>query len=69
MATEAGSRYVTRNPNILSGKPIYLDHQTEINGYIEQHRIPDAHVHPSVKALFHSRRQHLPHFIPMKIYR
>lgn len=86
------SRYVTSNPEILSGEPIilgtrtsvraivglwrlgimpeeilshlphltlaqvfdalsfYLDHQAEINEYIEQNRVPNELVHPSVRA-------------------
>ena len=91
-ASETISRYVTRNPEILSGEPIiigtrtsiraivglwrlgimpeeipthlphltlaqifdalsfYLDHQAEINAYIEKNRVPNDLVHPSVKA-------------------
>lgn len=91
MLTDTTSRYVTRNPEILSGEPIiagtrtsvraivglwqlgtlpeeilshlphltlaqvfdalsfYLDHQAEINKYIEQNRVPDELVHPSVR--------------------
>ena len=90
------SRYVTRNPKILSGEPIvvgtrtsvraivglwrlgimpeeilnhlphltlaqvfdalsfYLDHQAEINEYIERNRVPDELIHPSVKAALSS---------------
>ena len=86
------SRYITRQPDILSGEPIikgtrtpvrsivnlwrrgmradeipmhlphlslaqvfdaltfYQDNQAEINSYIEQNRIPEALVHPAVKA-------------------
>jgi uncharacterized protein (DUF433 family) len=93
MAVESLSRYVTRNPEILSGEPIimgtrtsvraivglwrlgilpeeilnhlphltlaqvfdalsfYLDHQVEINAYIEHNQTPDELVHPSVKAV------------------
>ena len=92
MSTETLSRYVTRNPEILSGEPIilgtrtsvraivglwrlgtmpeeipnhlphltlaqvfdalsfYLDHQAEINEYIERNRVPDELVHPCVKS-------------------
>lgn len=92
MIAEPLSRYVTRNPEILSGEPIvistrtsvraivglwrlgtmpeeipnhlphltlaqvfdalsfYLDHQTEINDYIERNQVPNELVHPSVKA-------------------
>ena len=92
MSAIALSRYVTQNPEILSGEPIitgtrtsvraivsmwrlgvmpeeilnhlphltlaqvfdalsfYLDHQTEINNYIEQNQVPDELVHSSVKA-------------------
>jgi uncharacterized protein (DUF433 family) len=92
MTVETLSRYVARNPEILSGEPIilgtrtsvraivglwqlgimpeeiinhlphltlaqvfdalsfYLDHQAEINDYIERNRVPDELVHPSVKA-------------------
>ncbi|MEH2360185.1 DUF433 domain-containing protein [Nostoc sp.] len=90
MFAETSSRYVTRNPEILSGEPIiigtrtsvraivglwrlgimpeeilnhlphitlaqvfnalsfYLDHQAEINEYIERNRVPDELIHPSV---------------------
>lgn len=92
MPAETLSRYVTRNPDILSGEPIilgtrtsvraivglwrlgimpeeilnhlphltlaqvfdalsfYLDHQAEINEYIERNRVPDELVHPSVRS-------------------
>jgi len=92
MTTQALSRYVTSNPEILGGEPIiegtrtsvraivglwrlgtmpeeisthlphltlaqvfdalsfYLDHQTEINQYIEQNQVPNELIHPSVKA-------------------
>jgi uncharacterized protein (DUF433 family) len=88
MLAEAASRYVIRNPEILSGEPVimgtrtsvraivglwrlgttpeeipnhlphltlaqifdalsfYLDHQAEINHYIEQNQIPKELVHP-----------------------
>ena len=92
MSTETLTRYITRNPQILSGEPIvahtrtsiraivnlwqlgippeeiasthlthltlaqvfdalsfYLDHQDEINAYIEQNQIPDDLIHPAVK--------------------
>ena len=91
MSATALSRYVARNPEILSGEPIikgtrtsvraivglwrlgimpeeilhhlphltlaqvfdalsfYLDHQTEINEYIERNQVPDDLVHPAVK--------------------
>lgn len=91
MTAKTVSRYVTRNPEILSGEPIimgtrtsiraivglwrmgimpeeiishlphltlaqvfdalsfYLDHQLEINEYIERNQVPDELVHPSVK--------------------
>ncbi|WP_341527191.1 DUF433 domain-containing protein [Nostoc sp. UHCC 0302] len=90
MFAETSSRYVTRNPEILSGEPIiigtrisvraivglwrlgiipeeilnhlphltmvqvfdalsfYLDHQAEINEYIERNQVPDELIHPSV---------------------
>ncbi|MEM9119722.1 MAG: DUF433 domain-containing protein [Cyanobacteria bacterium P01_F01_bin.56] len=93
MLPETTSRYVTRNPEILSGEPIilgtrtsvraivglwrqgihpeeipthlphlslaqvfdalsfYLDHQAEVNGYIERNRVPDDLVHPAVRAI------------------
>ncbi len=93
MSAETLSRYVTRNPEILSGEPIilgtrtsvraivglwrlgispeeilnhlphltlaqvfdalsfYLDHQAEINEYIERNRVPDELIHPSVKTV------------------
>lgn len=94
MFAETSSRYVIRNPEILSGEPIitgtrtsvraivglwrlgimpeeilnhlphltlaqvfdalsfYLDHQTEINDYIERNQVPDDLTHPSVRAAF-----------------
>jgi uncharacterized protein (DUF433 family) len=94
MFAETSSRYVIRNPEILSGEPIikgtwasiraivglwrigimpeeilshlphltlaqvfdalsfYLDHQAEINEYIELNQVPNELVHPSVKATF-----------------
>lgn len=94
MFAETSSRYVIRNPEILSGEPIikgtrtsiraivglwrlgimpeeilshlphltlaqvfdalsfYLDHQAEINEYIERNQVPNELVHPSVKATF-----------------
>jgi uncharacterized protein (DUF433 family) len=93
MFAETSSRYVTRNPEILSGEPIitgtrtsvrgivglwrlgimpeeilnhlphltlaqifdalsfYLDHQSEINEYIERNQVPEELVHPSVRAV------------------
>ncbi|MHC5614163.1 MAG: DUF433 domain-containing protein [Nostoc sp.] len=93
MFAETSSRYVTHNPEILSGEPIiigtrtsvraivglwrlgimlkeilnhlphltvaqvfdalsfYLDHQAEINEYIQRNRVPDELIHPSVKAI------------------
>lgn len=92
MLGETCSRYVTRNPDILSREPIitgtrtsvraivglwrlgimpeeilshlphlslaqvfdalsfYLDHQAEINEYIERNQVPNELIHPSVKA-------------------
>ncbi len=92
MSATVLSRYVARNPEILSGEPIikdtrtsvralvslwrlgimpeeilhhlphltlaqvfdalsfYLDHQTEINEYIERNQVPDDLVHPAVKS-------------------
>jgi uncharacterized protein (DUF433 family) len=92
MTTTTNSRYVTRQPDILSGEPIikgtrtpvraivenwrlgirpeeiplhlphltlaqvfdalsfYLDHQAEINEYIERNHVPDELVHPAIKA-------------------
>jgi uncharacterized protein (DUF433 family) len=97
MFAETSSRYVTRNPEILSGEPIitstrtsvraivglwrlgimpeeilnhlphltlaqilaqifdalsfYLDHQPEINEYIERNQVPEELVHSSVRAV------------------
>jgi uncharacterized protein (DUF433 family) len=93
MLTQTASRYVVRNPDLLSGEPViagtktpiraivelwrlgnapeeitqhlpylslaqifdalsfYLDHQEEIQGYIESNRIPDHKIHPAVRAL------------------
>ena len=92
MSATALSRYVTQNPDILSGEPIiigtrtsvrasvgfwqlgimpeeilyhlphltlaqvfdalsfYLDHQTEINEYIERNQVSNELIHPAVKA-------------------
>lgn len=92
MSVTVLSRYVARNPDILSGEPIitgtrtsvraivglwrlgimpeeilnhlphltlaqvfdalsfYLDHQTEINEYIDLNQVPDDLVHPAIKA-------------------
>lgn len=94
MFAETSSRYVTRNPEILSGEPIitgtrtsvraivglwrlgimpeeilnhlphltlaqvfdalsfYLDHQTDINDYIERNQVPDELTYPSVRGVF-----------------
>lgn len=35
---------------IFDALSFYLDHQAEINEYIEQNRVPDDLVHPAVKA-------------------
>ena len=35
---------------VFDALSFYLDHQTEINEYIEQNQVPDELVHPSVKA-------------------
>ena len=93
MTAKTGSRYVTRNAEILSGEPIitetrasvraivglwrmgimpeeilnhlphltlaqvfdalsfYLDHQIEINAYIERNQVPNELVHPSVQPI------------------
>ena len=92
MSATALSRYVARNPEILSGEPIikgtrtsvraivglwrlgimpeeilhhlrhltlaqvfdalsfYLDHQAEINEYVERNQVADDLIHPAVKA-------------------
>jgi uncharacterized protein (DUF433 family) len=35
---------------VFDALSFYLDHQTEINQYIEQNQVPNELVHPSVKA-------------------
>jgi uncharacterized protein (DUF433 family) len=35
---------------VFDALSFYLDHQTEINNYIEQNQVPNELVHPSVKA-------------------
>ena len=35
---------------VFDALSFYLDNQAEINDYIEQNRIPDDKIHPSVKA-------------------
>jgi uncharacterized protein (DUF433 family) len=35
---------------VFDALSFYLDHQTEINEYIERNQVPDDLVHPSVKA-------------------
>jgi uncharacterized protein (DUF433 family) len=35
---------------IFDALSFYLDHQTEINEYIERNQVPDELVHPAVKA-------------------
>ncbi|MEO1300134.1 MAG: DUF433 domain-containing protein [Cyanobacteria bacterium J06636_16] len=35
---------------VFDALSFYLDHQTEINEYIERNRVPDELVHPAVKA-------------------
>ncbi len=37
---------------VFDALSFYLDHQSEINEYIEQNRVPDELVHPSLKATF-----------------
>jgi uncharacterized protein (DUF433 family) len=36
---------------VFDALSFYLDHQAEINDYIEQNQVPDQLVHPSVKAV------------------
>lgn len=36
---------------VFDALSFYLDHQTEINEYIERNQVPDELVHPSVKAM------------------
>jgi uncharacterized protein (DUF433 family) len=36
---------------VFDALSFYLDHQTEINAYIEQNQVPNELVHPSVKAV------------------
>ena len=35
---------------VFDALSFYLDHQTEINEYIERNQVPDELVHPAVKA-------------------
>lgn len=35
---------------VFDALSFYLDHQTEINEYIERNRVPDELIHPIVKA-------------------
>jgi hypothetical protein len=35
---------------IFDALSFYLDHQAEINDYIDQNQVPDELVHPAVKA-------------------
>ena len=35
---------------VFDALSFYLDHQTEINEYIERNQIPDELIHPAVKA-------------------
>jgi uncharacterized protein (DUF433 family) len=35
---------------VFDALSFYLDHQAEINGYIERNQIPDELVHPSVRS-------------------
>jgi uncharacterized protein (DUF433 family) len=37
---------------VFDALSFYLDHQAEINDYIERNQVPDGLVHPSVKAAF-----------------
>lgn len=39
-----------RLAQVFDALSFYLDHQAEINEYIEQNRVPDDLVHPAVKA-------------------
>ncbi|RUR86112.1 DUF433 domain-containing protein [Chlorogloeopsis fritschii PCC 9212] len=36
---------------VFDALSFYLDHQSEINEYIERNKVPDELVHPSVKAV------------------
>ncbi|MEH2292124.1 DUF433 domain-containing protein [Nostoc sp.] len=36
---------------VFDALSFYLDHQAEINEYIERNRVPDELIHPSVKAV------------------
>ncbi|MBE9117439.1 DUF433 domain-containing protein [Lusitaniella coriacea LEGE 07157] len=36
---------------VFDALSFYLDHQEEINSYIEQNRIPEDLIHPAVKAV------------------
>ncbi len=40
---------------VFDALSFYLDHQTEINEYIERNQVPDELVHPSVKATLGTR--------------
>jgi uncharacterized protein (DUF433 family) len=40
---------------VFDALSFYLDHQAEINEYIEHNQVPDELVHPSVKAILGTR--------------
>jgi uncharacterized protein (DUF433 family) len=39
---------------VFDALSFYLDHQSEINAYIERNRVPNELVHPSVKAVLNT---------------
>lgn len=39
---------------VFDALSFYLDHQAEINDYIERNQVPDELVHPSVKAVLNT---------------
>lgn len=41
---------------IFDALSFYLDHQTEINEYIESNQVPDELIHPAVKAVLNKSR-------------
>lgn len=40
---------------VFDALSFYLDHQDEINHYIEQNRVPDSLIHPAVRAALETK--------------
>ena len=40
---------------VFDALSFYLDHQTEINEYIQRNQVPNELIHPSVKAVMHKQ--------------